>query len=127
YRAYAGQRDEALAMLEAQRPQLPRSGEAAGMGPWLMLLAAVEGLVVLGEREQAAALYPIVHHCMDRTRVVNAYPDDAKLLDRMAGMAAAAGSQWEAAEAHFTTALEQAERLPHRPEQAHTRRFYAAM
>jgi hypothetical protein len=39
-------------------------------------------------------------------------------------MAAAAGSQWEVAEAHFAAALEQAETLPHRPEQAHTRRFY---
>jgi hypothetical protein len=42
-------------------------------------------------------------------------------------MAAAAGSHWDVAEAHFLTALEQAEKLPHRPEQANTRRHYGAM
>jgi hypothetical protein len=55
---------------------------------------------------------------------VNAYPNDARLLERIAGMAAAAGSRWEVAEQHFVAALEQAETMPHRPEQAHTRRFY---
>jgi uncharacterized protein HemY len=59
--------------------------------------------------------------------VISANPGDAKLLERSAGMAAAAGGQWEAAEAHFRAALEQAEKMPHRPEQAHTRRFYAVM
>jgi hypothetical protein len=89
-----------------------------------MLLSAVEGLVALGEMEQAAALYPLVRHCMERTRVVNAYPNDARLLERVAAMAAAAGSRWEVAEAHFAAALEQAATLPHRPEQAHTLRFF---
>jgi hypothetical protein len=40
---------------------------------------------------------------------------DGRLLERAAGMAAAAGSNWEAAEAHFTTTLEQAETLPTAP------------
>jgi tetratricopeptide (TPR) repeat protein len=127
YLAYAGRRDESLALLEARKDQLPRLAEPAGWGPWLMLLSAVEGLFVLGEKEQAAGLYPVVLHCMERTGVVNAYPDDAKLLERIAGIAATAGAQWEAAESHFATALEQAETMPHRPEQAHTRRFYATM
>jgi hypothetical protein len=90
-----------------------------------MLVSVVEGLVVLGETRQAAALYPLVRHCMDRTGAVHVYPNDARLLERIAGMAAAAGAQWDVAEAHFATALYQAERLPHRPEQAHTRRFFA--
>lgn len=59
--------------------------------------------------------------------MLSANPGDAKLLERIAGMAAAAGGEWKAAEAHFSAALEQAERMPHRPEQAHTRRFYASM
>jgi tetratricopeptide (TPR) repeat protein len=124
YLAYAGRRDEALAMLDARRSQLPRAGEPAGWGPWLMLLSAVEGLIVLGEMDQAAVMYPLVRHCMERTRVVNAYPNDARLLERVAAMAAAAGSRWEVAEAHFAAALEQAATLPHRPEQAHTLRFF---
>lgn len=45
----------------------------------------------------------------------------------MAGIAAAAGEQWEAAEDHFGTALRQAEELPHYLEQAETRRFYSQM
>jgi hypothetical protein len=38
-----------------------------------------------------------------------------------------AGRAWDDAEAHFRTALRQAEELPHRPEQAHIRRFFARM
>ena len=127
YLAYAGRRDEALSMLAARRADLPRPGGPGGWGPWLMLLSAVEGLAVLGERAEAAGLYPAVRHCIERTGVVNANPADAKLPQRIAGMAAAAGGLWDAAEAHFRRALEQAETQPHRPEQAHTRRFYAAM
>ena len=126
-RAWAGQRDEALALFERGRADLPRVGEPAGWGPWIMLVSAVEGLVALGERQEAAALYPAVLHCLDRTGVVDAYPNDCKLVERVAGLAAAAGSNWDAAEAHYTTALRQAAELPHLPEQAGTRRCYAAM
>jgi hypothetical protein len=42
-------------------------------------------------------------------------------------MAAAAGSDWQAAEIHFATALEQAGQLPDVVEAAHTRRWYAHM
>jgi hypothetical protein len=38
-----------------------------------------------------------------------------------------AGRSWDHAEAHLRTALRQAEELPHVPEQAHTRRFFAQM
>ncbi len=125
--AAAGRREEALALLEAARPELPRLGAPAGLGPWLMLLSAVEGLVMLGEREEAAALYPLVAHCIEWTRTVGAYPVDAKLVERVAGLAAAAGAQWKRAEDHYRAALEQSEALPHRPEQARTRRCYAAL
>ncbi|MGH9003215.1 MAG: hypothetical protein ACRDYV_08810, partial [Acidimicrobiia bacterium] len=127
YRAYAGQRDRALAMLATRRAELPTLGEPGGWGPWAMLLGAVEGLTVLDELDAAAELYPLVRWCLERTDSVALMHPDARLIERTAGMAAAAGSQWEAAEAHFRTALGQAETLPHRPEQAHTRRFYATM
>ena len=78
---------------------------------------------MLGEMEQAAVLYPLVRGCVERTGVVTSIPY-GQLHERIAGMAAAAGSRWEAAEAHFAAALEQAETLPHRPEQAHTQRFH---
>ena len=126
-RAFAGQHDEARTLLERGGPELPRVGEPAGWGPWVMLVSAVEGLVALGEHAEAAALYPAVVHCRDRTGVVDAYPNDCKLVERIAGLAAAAGANWDAAEAHYTTALRQAAELPHLPEQARTRRCYAAM
>jgi hypothetical protein len=124
YRAYAGHRDEALAMLEARRAELPRLGEPNGYGRWIMLLSVVEGLIVLGEKTQAADLYPLVRECIERTALVSPILNDGRLPNRIAGMAAAAGSNWAVAEAHFAAALEQAVKLPHRPEQAHTQRFY---
>ncbi|MGH9008361.1 MAG: tetratricopeptide repeat protein [Acidimicrobiia bacterium] len=74
-----------------------------------------------------AELYPLVRWCAERTGNVVLMQPDCRLLERGAGMAAAAGSNWDVAEAHFLTALEQAEKVPHRPEQANTRRFYADM
>lgn len=49
------------------------------------------------------------------------------LPQRTAGIASAAGRSWDKAEEHFRTALRQAAALPHLPEAAHTRRFFAAM
>jgi hypothetical protein len=45
----------------------------------------------------------------------------------IAGIAAASARQWEAAEDHFKTALQQAESIPHLLEQAEIRRFHAMM
>jgi hypothetical protein len=127
YRAAAGPKDQALAMLADHGADLPRLGQPNGWGSWAMLLSAIEGLVVLGEWDAAAELYPLVRWCSDRTGTVGLMQPDLRLLERAAGMAAAAGSDWDAAAAHFTTALRQAETLPHRPEQAHTRRVYGGM
>lgn len=127
YRAYAGLRDEALAMLEAEDNRLPVPGQPNGWGPWMMLLSAVKGLVVLGERERAAGYYPLVVECIERTRTVCPNYNDCRLIERSAGIAAAAAGRLDDAEAHFRTALRQSEELPHVPEQAHTRRFFAAM
>ncbi|MGH9011087.1 MAG: hypothetical protein ACRDYF_14735, partial [Acidimicrobiia bacterium] len=96
-------------------------------GRWATLFSMVEALVVLDETAAAAKLYPLVRWCAQRTGTVALMQPDGRLVERTAGMAAAAGSNWETAEGHFTTALDQAHTLPHRPEQAHTRRFYAAM
>jgi hypothetical protein len=50
-----------------------------------------------------------------------------RFTQTIAGIAAAAAHQWEAAEDHFQTALQQAESFPHRLEQAEIRRFHAMM
>jgi tetratricopeptide (TPR) repeat protein len=127
YCGYEGRRQEALAMISARKSELPRLGERCGWGRWAILWGALESLVVLDEREAAAELYPLVRWCAECTGSMMVMQPDCRLLERGAGMASAAGADWDVAEAHFIAALQQAETLPHRPEQAHTRRFYAAM
>jgi class 3 adenylate cyclase/tetratricopeptide (TPR) repeat protein len=127
FRAYAGEREMALAMLDAGGGPLPAPGQPNGWGRWSMLLAAVEGLYVLGERDRAASYYDLVVECIERTRAICAGFQDSRLAHRAAGIAAMAGRAWDDAEVHFRTALRQAEELPHLPEQAHTRRFFAHM
>jgi class 3 adenylate cyclase/tetratricopeptide (TPR) repeat protein len=128
YRAYAGQRDAALALLDAAEDnRMPTAGQANTWGRWVMLLSAVEGLYVLDERARAADLYDLVVECIDRTAIVCPNYNDCRLVQRTAGIAATAARSWDDAEDHFRTALRQAEELPHLPEQAHTRRFFARM
>lgn len=123
-KAYIGDRDSALAVLEQSREKLPRPGQANTLGSWEMLSAAVEGLAVLGEREKAAKLYPLVLEAVDTGAVVLWY---YQLLHAVAGMAAAAGEDWEKAEEHYQTALRQAHELPHVIQQPEVRRWYARM
>jgi class 3 adenylate cyclase/tetratricopeptide (TPR) repeat protein len=123
--AYRGEKAEALAVLEGG--PLPRPGEPKLWGPVSMLLSAVEGLTVLGEQESAAELYPSVVDVYHRTRVACLPYDDGRLVLRAAGIAAAAGHRWVEAEEHFEAALRQAAEIPHRLEEAHTRRWYGWM
>jgi class 3 adenylate cyclase/tetratricopeptide (TPR) repeat protein len=123
--AYRGEKNKALALLDGQ--SMPGPGEPKLWGPATMLLAAVEGLTVIGERERAAILYPSVIDVFDRTRVACPPYNDGRLVLRAAGIAAAAGQQWTEAQEHFETALRQAAELPYRLEEAHTRRWYGWM
>ena len=126
--AYAGDRAGAMALLDkAEDNRLPVAGRPNAWGRWMMLLSAVEGLYVMGERDRAARLYDLVVECIQQTRAVCPNYYDARLPERAAGIAAAAGRRWDDAERHFRTALQQSADLPHLPEQAHTRRFFAAM
>jgi tetratricopeptide (TPR) repeat protein len=125
HRMYAGAARDGLAMLDELAAELPRVGQPNTWGSWRLLLSAVEALVVAGQNDRAASLYPAVVECQ-KTGSVTAVPD-GRLLERVAAIAAAAGRQWEAAEEHFLDALRQADELPHRLEQAETRRFYARM
>lgn len=114
-------------MMAARRDELPRLGEPSGWGQWAMLWGFMESHIVLGDLDAAAGLYSLIRWCAERTGNVFLIQPDCRLLERGAAMAAAAGSDWDVAEAHFLIALEQAEKLPHRPEQANTRRHYGAM
>lgn len=128
YLAYIGDRKAALALLDdLEDDRLPTAGQPNGWGKWTFLLSAVEGLYVLGERDRAAGLYDLVVECIERTQAICPNYNDMRLPERTAAIAAAAGRSWDKAEEHFRTALRQAEELPHLPEAAHTRRFFAAV
>lgn len=122
---YRGDRERVVTVLDQRRDELPRHGEPSGYGRWIMPLGAVEALHVTGERARAAALYPIVAGYLSTGAVQDVYLP--RLVERSAGIAAAAGERWDAAERHFRTALRQAEELPHVLEGAETRRWYAQM
>jgi tetratricopeptide (TPR) repeat protein len=124
WKAYAGDRDTALAMLEQRRDNLPQPGQANTDGAWLMLQAVIEGLAVLGERDEAARLYPLILEAIDTGALTGQF---GRLLQTVAGMAAAAGGQWEKAERHYQTALRQAHELPVVMEQPEVRRWYTRM
>ena len=123
--AYAGNRDEALAILDQKRSLLPISAQPNIGSSWWMLINMIEGLVVLGEQSQAGRLYPLVRELIGTGAVV--FFPISRFTQTIAGVAAGAARQWEAAEEHFRIALQQAESFPHILEQAEIRRFHATM
>jgi hypothetical protein len=60
------------------------------------------------------------------TRTVTLWPV-FRFTQKIAGVAAAAARQWEAAEEHFQMAMQQTESFPNRLEQTEIRRFHAMM
>ncbi|UCH87011.1 MAG: AAA family ATPase [Dehalococcoidia bacterium] len=124
-KAYFGHKDEALAMLRERMGDLPRSGQCNTVGTWTILFGMVEGLAFLGERDEAAKLYPLVLEAIDTGAGARLWTWG--LLQTVAGMAAAAGGEWKKAEEHYRTALYQAHELPVVMEQAEVRRWYVRM
>jgi tetratricopeptide (TPR) repeat protein len=124
--AYSGRPSDVMAVLDDRRAAFPQPGRRNGYGSWHLMTGAVEALAVIGERERAAGFYPLVTEYIASGVVLTAYfwP---YLLERIAGIGAAAGREWDAAEEHFRTALRQAEELPFPIEAAETRRWYAWM
>jgi tetratricopeptide (TPR) repeat protein len=123
--AYAGDRNGAFALLDEKRKCLPVSGRPNTRGSWLMVALVIEGLVMLGERPQAEELYPLVGELLD-TGAVALWPI-FRFTHTIAGVAAAAARQWQAAENYFQIALQQAEAFPQRLERAELQRFHAMM
>jgi hypothetical protein len=108
--AYAGDRNGAFAILDKRRAWLPLSGQPNTRGSWLMLALVIEGLVMLGEHSQAGQFYPLVNELVGTGAV--AFLPICRFTHTVAGIAAAAPRQWEAAEDHFQIALHQAESFP---------------
>jgi hypothetical protein len=101
------------------------SGRPNTIGSWWMLALVIEGLFILGEHSQARELYPLTRELV-ATGAVALWPI-FRFIHTVAGMAAAATREWEAAEDYFQTAMQHAESFPHLLEQAEIRRFYAMM
>ena len=122
---FLGHKETALVGLEERRGGLPSPGRSNTAGAWSMLLGVVEGLAIVGEREAAAELYPLVLDAVGTGLVVSWTPHT--LLQTVAGIAAASGSRWEEAETHHRMALRQAHDMPFRSQQPEVRRWYAQM
>ena len=120
-----GYTDDALALLDERRDGLPRAGRLNGPGAWQALFKTVEGLALLGERDRATELYPLTVEAIATDTVITY--DAGRLLETVAGIAAAAGRRWDEGQAHFETALRLADEIPFRSEQAEARYWYARM
>jgi len=123
--AYLGEQTRCRAMLSDPLLELPPPGRPHSLGQWTGLLMATEALALLGARDQAAARYDLVVEAMQAGNVLRGY--DNRLLQAVAGLAAAAAERWDTAEDHFRRGLDLAETLPHRLDQADIRQLYARM
>jgi len=123
--AYSGDREGALALMNSHREMVARAGKTNIFGSWMLLLAAIEGLFVLGEREQAAVLYrdvrELIHTGTIFVQILSRFPHT------VAGISATAAHNWNVAQEHFRIGLEQAKALPNQLEQTEIRRFHAMM
>jgi tetratricopeptide (TPR) repeat protein len=124
-RAYSGDREGALALLNEHHEMFAPMGRANTYGAWALALLTIEGLAVLDERDRAAALYPLVRELIATGAICMVFI--SRFSQNAAGIAAAAARHWDAAEEHFRIALQQAESFPNQLEQAETRRFHAMM
>ncbi|HEX9564997.1 MAG TPA: AAA family ATPase, partial [Gemmatimonadaceae bacterium] len=121
----SGRRDDALRLLQQRDEQLPNIGRLNTIGAWSALFKVVEGLVALGELEQAAALYPLVVEGMATESVV-AF-DGSHLLETVAAIAASAAADWSVAGSHFESAIRVADAMPFVSERSEARYWYARM
>jgi hypothetical protein len=95
-------------LLDELRARLPRAGVSNGLGSWVVLTASVEAAALLGRRDEASRLYPLVEQLLNEG---TAALWGEGLTERVAEIAAAAGERWDEAERHFEKALRQAHAL----------------
>lgn len=116
--------DEAVhARLDGIAGDLPSPGRPNLIGAWGLVSLAGEALALLGERERAAELYPLVAEGLATGAIMRQL--DFRLMEGVAGAAAAAAGLRDEAGAHFERALELADRLPHELERPQARQGYA--
>ena len=121
-RAYAG--DDVLAPLREERTLALTLAEDNPVGLWELLVNVVEGLAVVDRQRETAELYQTVVRGIEKGRAISWH---FRLWQMVAGIAAAGGEQWDAAQEHFETALREAQELPHLIARPEIRRWYARM
>ena len=84
----------------------------------------IEGLALIHDRQRAGGLYELVAQGLATGAVLSL---NSRLWQMVAGIAAAGGKHWNAAQQHFEAALKQAHELPHKVAQPEVRRWYAWM
>lgn len=107
--AYAGSVE--LDHLERARSMALAMKEDNPKGDWDLLLHVAESLAVLGRKPDAGNLYPALVRGLERGSCVSLI--SSRFWQMVAGIAAACGRQWDAAQEHYETALKQAHDLPH--------------
>jgi tetratricopeptide (TPR) repeat protein len=123
--AHSGQAEQVLAIYRSASPTLPFSDQAIGIGAWERLFGLVEALYMCGFRDEAATLSPLVERAVERgPEWINF---DGRLVRTRAGVAAAAGGNWEAAERHFAVAAAHAKHMHDRLEETELLRLRARM
>jgi class 3 adenylate cyclase/tetratricopeptide (TPR) repeat protein len=120
--AYLGHRDEALSIAESIEGRFAVPGRPNTATSQTLAHHAVEAFVILGERERAAALYPVVTDTMAKGCIARGL--DWRLLQILAGAAAWCGGDWAVARDHFEEALRLTQTLPLRLEEPEAQRFY---
>jgi hypothetical protein len=124
-KAYLGDRQAVHDEIASRRDDFAQIGRPNGWRNWTLTCVAAESLYVLREYDEAAELRPVMEQALASGFLCRV--GDWRLTRSLAGATAAASSSWDAAEAHFVAALEQAEDLPSVIDQADTRRLFAQM
>ncbi len=121
-RAHAG--EDVVVRLRGEGSRLLQMADENPWDVWDQLVNVVEGLALLGQHGDAAGLYRLVTKGIKKGVVISW---QLRLWQMVAGIAAACGQHWDAAQEHYETALQQAHDLPHKIAQPEVRRWYAQM
>lgn len=121
--AYMGS-EETGSILAKRDSYLPTAGIDGRAGQWYYAMALGEAAAYLGMKRESAMTYPLLRQLMEEGAVTLL---SLGLVEKVAGIAAAAGGDWESSERHFEAALGQAETLPVEIEEPDVRRWYAWM
>ena len=113
----------ARAHLDGLLRRVPVAGQPAYGGQRAGLFSLVEGMAVLGLRDQAAGLYAGCLEVLEDGTVLTS----ETLVECGVAIAAACGANWDRAEHHFASALATAKRVPHVPGEAEVHRWHAWM